>query len=72
MCSSILGRLHSPFSNWGVQLGALEFKGGFRGEAIAIVGGGPQNALFLYMGGAGAPGVEVGEIAADWKYVGGL
>ena len=42
-------------------------KGGFRGEAIAIVGGGPQNALFLYMGGAG-----VGEIAADWKYVGGL
>ena len=69
MCSSILGRLHSPFSNWGVQRGALEFKGGFRGEAIAIVGGGPQNALFLYMGGAGA---GVGEIAADWKYVGGL
>ena len=71
MCSSILGRLHSPFSNWGVQRGALEFKGGFRREAIAIVGGGAQNALFLYMGGVGA-GLEVGEIATDWKYVGGL
>ena len=44
-------------------------RGGLGGEAIAIVGGGAQNALFLYMGGTGA---GVGEIAADWKYVGGL
>ena len=47
-----------PFRNWGVQGGDLG------GEAPAIDGvGGPQSLPCL---------VEVAEIPADWKYVGGL